>query len=166
MRKILLLSVGFLLLFNFMVVPQSLSTESLDDAKQLVELMHYKKAINQIMLKTFRRTEEEYEKHSKIKSVPIKALKITDDLMYQFFLDRMEKPGALIDQLAADLRSRFTEPEMRKMIVFFKTPVGQKYLTSKREIDASIGKIYLSWMQSLKTEVYSHIQSGLRQRGY
>ncbi len=69
------------------------------------------------------------------------------------------------DQMAKIYASDFTEQELKDLVTFYKSPLGQKLLVQEpRSIQASMG--YMNqWAQAFSEEVNGHFRNEMRKRG-
>ena len=69
------------------------------------------------------------------------------------------------DQMAKIYASDFTEQELKDLVVFYKSPLGQKLLAQEpRSIQASMG--YMNeWAQTFAQEVNGQFRAEMRKRG-
>ena len=62
--------------------------------------------------------------------------------------------------------TRFTEPELKAILAFYQSPVGQKVLAQEpRIIDASM-KFAQDWANKLSDEVVSKMRDEMKKRGH
>jgi hypothetical protein len=69
------------------------------------------------------------------------------------------------EQMAKIYASDFTEQELKELVTFYKSPLGQKLLTQEpRSIQASMG--YMNqWAQAFSEEVNGQFRAEMRKRG-
>jgi hypothetical protein len=69
------------------------------------------------------------------------------------------------EQMAKIYASDFTEQELKDLVTFYKSPLGQKLLVQEpRSIQASMG--YMNqWAQTFSEEINGHFRSEMRKRG-
>ena len=69
------------------------------------------------------------------------------------------------EQMAKIYASDFTEQELKELVTFYKSPLGQKLLTQEpRSIQASMG--YMNqWAQAFSEEINGQFRAEMRKRG-
>jgi uncharacterized protein len=86
------------------------------------------------------------------------ASKINADLSPRF--------KELTDEVATLYATRFSDQELKAILVFYKSPVGQKLLVQQSQvIDASM-KFAQTWANKLTDEVIQRMRAELKKRGH
>jgi len=74
------------------------------------------------------------------------------------------------DQLLAGMAllyaARFTEPELRQLVTFFRSPVGQKYVTTTPMIAQESMRSAEAWAQRTFQAAFTQIREEMRRRGH
>lgn len=74
------------------------------------------------------------------------------------------------DQLLAGVAllyaARFTEPELRQLITFFKTPVGEKYTTLSATIAQEAFRSASQWAERTAQAAFQRVREQMRTRGF
>src|SRR5437763_10829106 len=72
----------------------------------------------------------------------------------------------LANEVARFYAQRFTEQELKDMLVFFKTPLGKKYLTEKPKLlDESFGRLQ-QWQDRISEDVLIKVRAEMRKKGH
>ena len=72
----------------------------------------------------------------------------------------------LIDEAARIYATRFTEPELKDVLAFYKTPIGRKVITEEPKVlDASMTHAQ-NWANKLSEEVLSKFRTEMKKKGH
>ncbi len=72
----------------------------------------------------------------------------------------------LIDETARIYATRFTEPELKDVLAFYKTPIGRKVITEEPKVlDASMTHAQ-NWANKLSEEVLSKFRTEMKKKGH
>ena len=72
----------------------------------------------------------------------------------------------LTDEIATLYATRFTDAELKQILVFYQSPVGKKLLAQQpRVIDDSM-KFAQTWANKLSDEVVAKMRDELKKRGH
>jgi hypothetical protein len=86
------------------------------------------------------------------------AEKMRSDLQPRF--------AELINEVAKEYATSFTEPELKAILTFYASPVGKKLLDQQsRVVDASM-KFAQEWANKLSDEVIAKMRDELKKRGH
>jgi hypothetical protein len=86
------------------------------------------------------------------------ATKIRADLAPRF--------SELTDEVARLYATHFTEQELKDILTFYKSPVGQKLLAQQPQIIDSSMKFAQSWANKLSEEVVAKMREELKKKGH
>jgi uncharacterized protein len=76
------------------------------------------------------------------------------------------KRGEITDQVARIYAARFTEPELKEALAFYKTPLGKKLVSEEVVVlEQSMTRIQ-SWADRFSEEAVSRIRAEMRKRGH
>lgn len=72
----------------------------------------------------------------------------------------------LVDEAARIYATRFTEPELKDVLAFYKTPIGRKVITEEPKVlDASMTHAQ-NWANKLSEEVLSKFRTEMKKKGH
>jgi hypothetical protein len=72
----------------------------------------------------------------------------------------------IIDEIARIYAQKFTEPEMKEVIAFYKTPVGKKFVNEEPAlIDQGLSRAE-AWSQRMSEEVMNRFRAELKKKGH
>ena len=75
------------------------------------------------------------------------------------------KRAELLTEVAKAYASRFTEPELKDILAFYKTPLGQKLIAEEpRATEASMRRAQ-DWANNFSEEVITRMREEMRKRG-
>jgi len=86
------------------------------------------------------------------------AVKIRTDLAPRF--------DELTDEVAKLYTTHFTEPELKDLLAFYKTPVGVKLISEQPKIGEEGLKFAQEWANSLTDQVIAKMRDELKKRGH
>jgi len=86
------------------------------------------------------------------------AVKIRTDLAPRF--------DELTDEVAKLYTTHFTEPELKDLLAFYKTPVGMKLISEQPKIGEEGLKFAQEWANSLTDQVIAKMRDELKKRGH
>jgi uncharacterized protein len=71
----------------------------------------------------------------------------------------------LLNEVAKTYASRFTEQELKDLVAFYKTPLGQKVVIEEpRALDAALGRAQ-EWANNFSEEVIAKMRAEMKKRG-
>jgi len=76
------------------------------------------------------------------------------------------KSSEVVDQLARAYASRFTEQELKDLLVFFKTPLGQKYIREEPNALEDGLKRAQQWADTFADTVMARMRSEMQKKGH
>jgi hypothetical protein len=75
------------------------------------------------------------------------------------------KRGELLNEVARTYAQRFSEQELKDLVVFYKTPLGQKVITEEpRALDAAMTRAQ-DWANNFSEEVINKMRAEMKKRG-
>lgn len=86
------------------------------------------------------------------------AAKMRTDLQPRF--------GEITDEVAVLYAKNFTEPELKEILAFYKTPTGQKLLKTQPNIIGSSMDFARNWANKLSEEVVVKMREELKKKGH
>jgi len=86
------------------------------------------------------------------------AAQIRDELAPRF--------SQLTDEVARLYASHFTEQDLKQILAFYKSPVGQKMLKEQPQVVDSSMKFAQDWANNLSDEVITKMRDGLKKKGH
>jgi uncharacterized protein len=95
---------------------------------------------------------------SLIKDLNEIAVKLRTDLAPRF--------DELTNEVAKLYAAHFTEPELRDLLAFYKTPVGMKLITEQPKIGEEGLKFAQDWATNLSDQVIAKMRDELKKRGH
>lgn len=140
--------------------PQSPSPGAILIAKQIVQL----KGVDRIMDPIARGVVE------KVKNVVMQTnfmfQKDIDEITAQLHKEFDGRSAELVDLTARDYASRFSEPELKQILTFYQSPVGQKMIVQEPQILDDSMKQADGWANNLSVDVMAKMRSEMKKRGH
>jgi len=129
-------------------------------AKQIIQL----KGVNNIMDPIARGVVE------KVKSVVMQTnfmfQKDINEITVQLHKEFDGRSSELIDRTAQLYASGFTEPELKQVLTFYQSPLGQKMLVEEPKIlDESLQQAN-AWADNLSVDIMSRLREEMKKRGH
>jgi hypothetical protein len=87
---------------------------------------------------------------------------VTDQLHKEFD----GRSAELVDITARNYASRFSEPELKQILTFYQSPVGQKMIVQEPQIIDESLKQADGWADNLSVDVMAKMRSELKKRGH
>jgi hypothetical protein len=87
---------------------------------------------------------------------------ITDQLHKEFD----GRSGELVDVAAGLYASRFTEPELKQILEFYQSPVGQKMIVEEPKIVDDSLRQADGWANNLSIDIMAKMRSEMKKRGH
>jgi hypothetical protein len=89
-----------------------------------------------------------------------------NDIAVQIEKDYQPRGQEIVDATARFYASHFTEPELKQILVFYQSPVGQKMLVEEpKALDESMAYAG-SWGDDLSIDVMSRMRAEMKKRGH
>lgn len=76
-----------------------------------------------------------------------------------------DQKDELMDQIARVYAQRFTPDELQKMIDFYSTDVGQKYVKQSQAISKELKSVMQVFGRNLQTEFFARVKADLKEHG-
>jgi hypothetical protein len=76
------------------------------------------------------------------------------------------KSSEVVDQMARAYASRFTEQELKNLLVFFKTPLGEKYIREEPNALEDGLKRAQQWADTFADTVMARMRSEMQKKGH
>jgi hypothetical protein len=129
-------------------------------AKQLVEIKHIKDIYVPLVRGVVEKTRDMFMQTNFMWS---KDLNDVTDIEFKQYVPRASE---LVDETARIYATHFTEPELKQLLAFYQSPVGQKALVEEPKIvDESMAKAG-SWGDNLSQEVMVSMRAEMKKRGH
>src|SRR6201982_3412178 len=87
---------------------------------------------------------------------------VADNLMKQY----SARSGELLNDAARIYASHFTEAELKQLLTFYQSPLGQKVLTEEPKTADESMAMAGSWADKLSEEVISKMRAEMKKRGH
>ena len=87
---------------------------------------------------------------------------IADSLIKQY----STRTGELLDDAARIYASHFTEPELKQLLTFYQSPLGQKVLAEEPKAAEESMTIAGSWADKFSEEVINKMRAEMKKRGH
>lgn len=89
-----------------------------------------------------------------------------NDISAKMRTDLQPRFSELSDEVARLYASNFTEQELKDILVFYKSPSGQKLLQAQPKVIDGSMKFAQSWANKLSDEVVAKMRDELKKRGH
>lgn len=76
------------------------------------------------------------------------------------------RSGALVDEIALLYAKEYSEDDLRQIIGFYKSPIGQKYLDTQPKLTASGASLGKAWEDTNEEAVLRSVAAEMRKRGF
>jgi|SRR5579862_268468 len=141
-------------------VAQTPSPGAILIAKQIVQL----KGVNNMMDPIARGVVE------KVKSVVMQTnfmfQKDINEITVELHKEFDGRSAELVDLTARLYASKFTEPELKQILIFYQSPVGQKMIVEEpKVIDDSLQQAN-GWADNLSVDIMAKMRSEMKKRGH
>jgi uncharacterized protein len=87
---------------------------------------------------------------------------VADDLIKQY----SARTSELLDDAARIYASHFTEPELKQLLTFYQTPLGQKVITEEPKAADESMAMAGSWADKLSEEIIDKMRAEMKKRGH
>ena len=129
-------------------------------AKQILETKHADNIFDPLIRGVVIRTRDFFMQTNLMWSKDLNE--IADNLIKQF----SSRSGELMNDAARIYASHFTEAELKQILAFYQSPLGQKLLTEEpKTADESISMAG-NWADKLSEEVMSKMRAEMKKRGH
>jgi hypothetical protein len=137
-----------------------LTTAKKEDIKRLMEVTgatniakQFASAISQQIFQTLKAAGTK---------IPDRALAVMDTELTSLFSEKMSVPGGFIDQIIPIYDKYFTHQDVREMLAFYQTPIGQKAISVLPAVTNECTLAGQRWGQSLGPELDQRVLSALK----
>jgi hypothetical protein len=129
-------------------------------AKQIVQL----KGVGNMMDPIARGVVEKVK--STIMQTNFMYQKDINDITVQLHKEFDGRSSELVDQTAQLYATRFTEPELKQILAYYQSPLGQKMLAEEPQVlDDSMHKIN-GWADDLSVDILARMREEMKKRGH
>ena len=129
-------------------------------AKQIVEL----KGVQQMMDPISRGVVE------KVKNVVMQQnfmfQKDINDITQQLHKEFDARSSELVDTAARAYATRFTEPELKQILTFYQSPVGQKMIVQEPDAIEDTMHGAATWADNLSVDIMNRMRAEMKKRGH
>jgi hypothetical protein len=136
------------------------STNSLLIAKQIVELKGVKQMMDPVAIGVV----------EKVKSVIMQQnfmfQKDINEVTVQLHKEFDSRSGELVDSAARAYASHFTEAELKQILTFYQSPVGQKMIVEEPKAIEDSMKDAGQWADDLSVDVMNRMRAEMKKRGH
>ena len=150
-------------LFPSVVRADNLTSDKRADIRRLIEMTGISKLGLQFADAVF---------ENAAKSLKISIPELTDNALAKmkteltaFFQDKLAAPGGMVDQLIPVYDKYWTHEEIKSLIAFYQTYLGQKLVEVTPKISNEAYSIGSAWGQSLGPEIVRRFQAMLKEQG-
>jgi len=140
--------------------PPQVSPAQFTLAKQIVEIKGVKAMFAPLVHGVIKKTTDS------VLQTNLMWAKDISDISAQMEKDFQPRGQEIVDATARFYASHFTEPELKQILAFYQSPVGQKMLVEEpKALDESMAYAG-SWGDSLSIEVMSKLRAEMKKRGH
>jgi uncharacterized protein len=86
------------------------------------------------------------------------SIKLRNDLMPRF--------EELVNEVARNYATRFSEQELKELLAFYKSPVGRKLIVEQPQVVDGSMKFAQTWANALSDQVIAKMRDELKKRGH
>ncbi|MFZ1148415.1 MAG: DUF2059 domain-containing protein, partial [Xanthobacteraceae bacterium] len=87
---------------------------------------------------------------------------VADNLIKQYSV----RSGELMNDAARIYASHFTEPELKQILAFYQSPLGQKVITEEPKTADESMTMAGNWADKLSEEVMGKMRAEMKKRGH
>jgi hypothetical protein len=142
------------------VMAQEISPELLTLSRKFVDLSNKAGVYEAILAQTAAQTSKLLS--SQNPEITDKIDKVIGDTLDQY----RGKNDELFNQFARVYATTFTEDEMKQIVAFYETPVGQKLATTAFEVNRGIGAVMQVYTYNFGTDFVRKVRATLQAQGY
>ena len=129
-------------------------------AKQIVQLKGVQQMMNPIAIGVV----------EKVKSVIMQQnfmwQKDINEVTVQMHKEFDTRSGELVDSAARAYASHFTEPELKQILAFYQSPVGQKMIVEEPKAIEDSMRDASTWADDLSVDVMNRMRAEMKKRGH
>jgi hypothetical protein len=139
---------------------QQVSPAGLASARELMELKGVKSLVEPVVVGVIEQT-----KGTILQTNP-GLTKDLDEVSVQLRTEYQPRVAEMTNEIVMLYAQRFTEPELKDAIAFYKSPTGKKMLTEEpRILDATYARLQ-QWAIRLQDEVMTRVRAEMKKRGH
>jgi hypothetical protein len=140
--------------------PAQVSPNALLIAKQIVQL----KGVSSVMDPIARGVVEKVK--STVMQTNFMYQKDINEITVQLHKEFDARSSELVDQTSQLYASRFTEPELKEILTFYQSPLGQKMIAEEPKImDQSLQQVS-GWADNLSIDILARMREEMKKRGH
>jgi hypothetical protein len=140
--------------------PPKVSPAQLAIAKQIVEIKGVKSMFAPLVRGVVQKTKDSVLQSNVMWGKDLNEIALQIEKEYQ------PRGEEIVDATARFYASHFTEPELKQVLAFYQSPVGQKMLVEEpKALDESMAYAG-SWGDNLSIEVMSKLRAEMKKRGH
>jgi hypothetical protein len=129
-------------------------------AKQIIQL----KGVDNIMSPIARGVVEKVK--STVMQTNFMFQKDINEITVQLHQEFDGRSAELVDQTASLYAARFTEPELKQILTFYQSPLGQKMIVEEPKIlDESMQQVN-GWADNLSVDIMAKMRTEMKKRGH
>jgi uncharacterized protein len=151
------------MLFSNMLWADDLTIAKRADIRKLIELTGVSKLGLQFADAVFENAAKSLK--TSMPELPNTALAKIRTELTAFFKERLEAPGGMVDQLIPVYDRYWTHEEVKSLIAFYQTYLGQKLVEVTPKISGDAYAIGTAWGQGLGPEIVRRLQAMLKEQG-
>ena len=129
-------------------------------AKQILETKHADNIFDPVVRGVVIRTRDFFMQTNFMWSKDLNE--VADNLIKQF----SSRSGELMNDAARIYASHFTEAELKQILAFYQSPLGQKLLSEEPKTADESMSMAGSWADKLSEEVMSKMRAEMKKRGH
>ena len=154
----------FLLCLVFQgVVADELTNEKYRDIKRLIEITGASNLAEQMASVASQQFLQMLKASNP--EIPDRALIVMETELKVLYAEKIPAPGGLLDQTIPIYDKYLSHEEIRELLAFYETPVGQKAILVMPSVVRDSTMAGQRWGQSLGPEIQERIVSALRREG-
>lgn len=161
LRIILIISLSCLI--NSLAVADDSTDAKVANIKKLIEVTgstniakQFAGAVSQQMFKMLKISRPD---------IPDRALVVMNNELMSFFSEKMYVQNGLVDRVIPIYSKYFTDTEIKQLLEFYKTPLGQKTISVMPQVVSESLIAGQQWGQSLGPEMQKRILFALQKEG-
>ncbi|MEZ0231419.1 MAG: DUF2059 domain-containing protein [Methylophilaceae bacterium] len=164
MRTRIILLICLSCLFNGLAIADDISDAKVANIKKLIEITgsanigkQFADAISQQMFKIIKQARPD---------IPDRALVVMNDALTNLMSEKMYTQDGLIERIIPIYSKYFTNDEIKQLLDFYKTPLGQKSISVMPQLLNESMLAGQAWGQSLEPEIQKRVVLALQKEGY
>jgi hypothetical protein len=97
--------------------------------------------------------------------VPERAMNVMSAELSALITEKMSMPGGFVDLLVPIYAKHYTHQDIRDLITFYQSPVGQKVISGTPQVMTESMAAGRAWGQSLQPDIQKRITAALQREG-